>query len=139
MALYSFIILVRVFVNFFRLRIVFKSWLGGGICCSDYELLHKVNIWYDNRIGVSGVSQPLASINGGEMCSTDGHLDVVQMEAVSSFCSLVLLVLVSLVVYGLYFMIQLKKVSHQMLLFIYRGSHWFEGSLYIVHCALANI
>lgn len=52
------------------------------------------------------------------MCSTDGHLDVVQMEAVSSFCSLVLLVLVSLLVYGLYFMIQLKKVSHQMLLFI---------------------
>lgn len=114
--MYSFIILVRVFVNFFRLRIVFKSWWwgGGGICCSDYELLHKVNIWYDNRIGVSGVSQPLASINGGEMCSTDGHLDVVQMEAVSSFCSLVLLVLVSLLVYGLYFMIQLKKVSHQM-------------------------
>lgn len=94
-----------------------------GICCSDYEVLHKVNIRYDNRIGVSGVSQPLASINGGEMCSTDGHLDVVQMEAVSSFCSLVLLVLVSLLVYGLYFMIQLKKVSHQMLLFIYRGSH----------------
>lgn len=117
MALYSFIILVGVFVNFFTLRIVFKS-CGGGICCSDYEVLHKVNIRYDNRIGVSGVSQPLASINGGEMCSTDGHLDVVQMEAVSSFCSLVLLVLVSLLVYGLYFMIQLKKVSHQMLLFI---------------------
>lgn len=47
---------------------------GGLIYCSDYEVLHKVNIWYDNRIGVSGVSQPLASINGGEMCSTGGSL-----------------------------------------------------------------
>lgn len=54
------------------------------------------------------------------------HLGVVQMEAVSSFCSLVLLVSLSLLVYGLYFMIQLKKVSHQILLFMYRGHFDFK-------------